>query len=68
MIVNIHYSTNEEPEEVNLNSDELAAFLQCTGIGYDGHYYRITNKVYEFSKDSEESLTVIAEEDSRVTV
>lgn len=66
MILNISYDTKDEPEIVELSGDELAAFLKCDGIGYDGNYYRITSKVFEFV-DSKTELTVIAQQDHSVT-
>lgn len=66
MILNISYDTKDEPEIVELTGDELSAFLTCDGIGYNGSYYKITSKVFEFV-DSKSELTVIAKEDHSVT-
>jgi hypothetical protein len=68
LVINILYDTNIVPVEVELYDEDLASFLKCDGIKYKRNYYKITNKIYEFSSDALDSITVIAKSDSSIAL
>ena len=53
-------------EDFELHNEELQTFLTCNGIAYNGSYYSIKSKIFEFL-DNEFALTVIAKQDISVT-
>lgn len=53
-------------EDLELQNEELQTFLTCNGIGYNGSYYAIKSKIFEFL-DNEFALTVIAKQNVSVT-
>lgn len=65
MDINFMFSDKAVAEVISLSGDELSSFLQCNGIGYDGGYYHIKKKIFEFT-NAENELTVILERDPNI--
>lgn len=70
MKINIRFSDSDgnncESKNYDLNGDEIRSILLCDGIGHNGSYYKIYNKIFEDGEDGY-SVAVIAAKDSNGT-